>query len=194
MVRFSFLFISSAPLPYRCPPAPPPLLRAAPAPPVVAPPPRPRSSDRRASPLLAPPLLCAVAIIHPSLHPPVRPIAQSTVSWVTTRGRARSPWLNLQRRRRPALRRRLSVLPWPPRPPTIRPLVAGVGYRFASLEPGSRSSRVSESVHLPIGRFVNVRGLKEGTMSVRMWVRDSRRPGPVALAPLHRTVRRTVRS
>jgi hypothetical protein len=156
MVRFSFLFISSAPLPYRCPPAPPPLLRAAPAPPVVAQPPRPRSSDRRASPLLAPPLLCAVAIIHPSLHPPVRPIAQSTVSWVTTRGRARSPWLNLQRRRRLALRRRPSMLPWPPRPPPNRPPITGVGPRFTSLEPGPRSNRVSESVHLPIGLFVSI--------------------------------------
>jgi hypothetical protein len=78
------------------------------------------------------------------------------------------------------------MLPWPPGPPTIRPLVVGIGYRFTSLEPGPRSSRVSESVRLPVGRFVSVRGLEEGTLS---W-----RPGPIALAPLHRTVRRTVRS
>jgi hypothetical protein len=86
------------------------------------------------------------------------------------------------------------VLPWPPGPPTIRPLVTGVGYRFVSLEPGLRSSRVSESVRLPVGRFVSIRGLEEGTLSVRIRIRDSRRPGPIALAPLHRTVRRTVRS
>jgi hypothetical protein len=70
----------------------------------------------------------------------------------------------------------------------------GVGYRFTSLEPGPRSSRVSESVRPPVSRFVSVQGLKEGTLSVRIRVRDSRRPGPVALAPLHRTVWRTVRS
>jgi hypothetical protein len=84
------------------------------------------------------------------------------------------------------------VLPWPPGPPTIRPLVEDVRSRFVSLEPGRRSSRVSESVHLPIGHFMSVRGLEEGTLSVRFRVRDSQRPGPVALAPLHRTVRRTV--
>jgi hypothetical protein len=116
------------------------------------------------------------------------------VSWVMTRGRARSPWLNRRRRRRPALRRRQSVLPWPPGPPTIRPLVKDVHSRFVSLEPGRRSSRVSESVCLPVGRFVSIRGLEEGTLSVRFRVRDSQRPGPIALAPLHRTVRRTVRS
>jgi hypothetical protein len=76
--------------------------------------------------------------------------------------------LNLRRRRRPALRRRPSVLPWPPGPPTIRPLVGGIGSRFVSLEPGQRSSRVSESVCLPIGHFVSVRGLEEGTLSVRI--------------------------
>jgi hypothetical protein len=86
------------------------------------------------------------------------------------------------------------MLPWPPGPPMIRPLVAGVGYRFVSLEPGPRSSRVSESDRLPVGHFLSVRGLEEGTLSFRIRVRDSRRPGPVALAPLHRTVRRTVRS
>jgi hypothetical protein len=82
------------------------------------------------------------------------------------------------------------VLPWPP---MIKPPVVGVGSRFVSLEPGLRSSRVSESVRLPIGHFVSVLGLEEGTLSVRIRVRDSRRPGPVALMPLHRIVRRTVR-
>jgi hypothetical protein len=86
------------------------------------------------------------------------------------------------------------VLPWPPGPPMIRPLVEDVRSRFVSLEPGRRSSRVSESVRLPVGRFMSVQGLEEGTLSVRFRVRDSQRPGPVALAPLHRTVRRTVRS
>jgi hypothetical protein len=86
------------------------------------------------------------------------------------------------------------VLPWLSGPPTIRLPVVDVSSRFANLEPGPRSSRVSESVHLPVGHFVSVRGLEEGTLSVRFRVRDSRRPGPVALAPLHRTVRRTVRS
>jgi hypothetical protein len=86
------------------------------------------------------------------------------------------------------------VLPWPPGPPTNKPSVAGVGSRFMSLEPGPRSSRVSESVRLPVGRFMSVRGLNEGTLSVRIRVRDSRRPGPIALVPLHRIVRRTVRS
>jgi hypothetical protein len=57
------------------------------------------------------------------------------------------------------------VLPWPP---TNRPLVTGVGSRFASLEPGPRSSKVSESVRLPIGHFISVRGLKEGTLSIRI--------------------------
>jgi hypothetical protein len=57
------------------------------------------------------------------------------------------------------------VLPWPL---MIRPLVADVGYRFASLELGPRSSRVSESVCLPVGRFVSVRGLEEGTLRVRI--------------------------
>jgi hypothetical protein len=83
------------------------------------------------------------------------------------------------------------VLPWPP---MIRLPVVDVNSRFVSIEPGPRSSRVSESVRLPVGRFVSVRGLEEGTLSVRLRVRDSRRLGPVALAPLHRTVRRTVRS
>jgi hypothetical protein len=86
------------------------------------------------------------------------------------------------------------MLPWLPGPPTIRPLVADVRSRFVSLELGPRSSRVSESVHLPVGRFVSVRGLEEGTLSIRFQVRDSQRPGPVALTPLHRTVWRTVRS
>jgi hypothetical protein len=86
------------------------------------------------------------------------------------------------------------VLPWLPGPSMIRPLVTSVGYRFVSLEPGPRSSRVSESVRLPVGRFMSVRGLEEDTLSIRIRVRDSRRPGPVALVPLHRTVRRTVRS
>jgi hypothetical protein len=85
------------------------------------------------------------------------------------------------------------VLPWPPGPLMIRPPVTGVGSRFTSLEPGPRSNRVSESVRLPVGRFVSIRGLEEGTLSVKIRVRDSRRPGPVALAPLHRIVRRTVR-
>jgi hypothetical protein len=70
-------------------------------------------------------------------------------------------------------------------PLTIRPLVEDVRSRFVSLEPGRRSSRVSESVRLPVGRFVSIRGLKEGTLSVRFRVRDSQRPGPIALAPLH---------
>jgi hypothetical protein len=61
------------------------------------------------------------------------------------------------------------VLPWPPGLPMIRSLVMGVGYRFTSLEPGPRSSRVSESVRLPVGCFVSVRGLEEGTLSV--WIR-----------------------
>jgi hypothetical protein len=78
------------------------------------------------------------------------------------------------------------VLPWPSGPPTIRPPVVDVSSRFMSLEPGPRSSRVSESVRLPVGRFVSVRGLEEGTLSVKFQVRDSRRPGPVALTPLHR--------
>jgi hypothetical protein len=60
------------------------------------------------------------------------------------------------------------VLPWPPGPPMIKPLVTGIGYRFMSLEPGPRSSRVSESVRLPVGHFVSVRGLEEGTLSVRI--------------------------
>jgi hypothetical protein len=86
------------------------------------------------------------------------------------------------------------MLPWPSGPPTIRPPVVDARSRFVSLEPGPRSSRVSESVCLPVGRFVSARGLKEGTLSVRFRVLDSRRPGPVALTPLHMTVRRTVRS
>jgi hypothetical protein len=60
------------------------------------------------------------------------------------------------------------VLPWPPGLPTIRPPIAGIGSRFMSLEPGPRSSRVSESVHLPVGRFMSDRGLEEGTLSVRI--------------------------
>jgi hypothetical protein len=73
---------------------------------------------------------------------------------------------------------------------------AGRGRRFQIREPGARTEeqQVSESVRLPVDRFVSVRGLKEGTLSVRIRVQDSQRPGPVALAPLHRTVRRTVRS
>jgi hypothetical protein len=59
------------------------------------------------------------------------------------------------------------VLPWSPGPLTIRPLVTGVGSRFVSLKPGPRSSSVSESVRLPVGRFMSVRGLEEGTLSVR---------------------------
>jgi hypothetical protein len=86
------------------------------------------------------------------------------------------------------------MLPWPPGPPMIRPPVAGIGSRFMSLEPGPRSSRVSESVHLSVSHFVSVRGLKEGTLSVKIRVRDSRRPGHVALGPHHRIVRRTMRS
>jgi hypothetical protein len=58
------------------------------------------------------------------------------------------------------------VLPWLPGPPMNRPLVVDVRSRFVSLEPGPRSSRVSESVRLPVGRFVSVRGLEEGTLSV----------------------------
>jgi hypothetical protein len=72
--------------------------------------------------------------------------------------------------------------------------ITGVGSRFTSLEPGPRSNRVSESVHLRIGRFVSVRGLEEGTLSVKIRVQGSRRTGPVALTPLHRIVLRTVRS
>jgi hypothetical protein len=82
------------------------------------------------------------------------------------------------------------VLPWPL---MIRPPVVGVGSRFASMEPRPRSNRVSESVCLPIGRFVSVRGLEEGTLSIKIRVRDSRRPSPIALAPLHRIVRRIMR-
>jgi hypothetical protein len=78
------------------------------------------------------------------------------------------------------------VLPWQPGPPMIRPSVTGIGSRFVSLEPGPRSGRVSESVRLPVGRFVSVRELEEGTLSIRIRVRDSRRPDPVALVPLHR--------
>jgi hypothetical protein len=62
------------------------------------------------------------------------------------------------------------VLPWPSGPPTIRPPVVDVRSRFVSLEPGARSSRVSESVRLPAGRFVSIRGLEEGTLSVRFQV------------------------
>jgi hypothetical protein len=61
------------------------------------------------------------------------------------------------------------VLPWPPGLSTIKPPVTGVGSRFVSLEPGPRSSRVSESVHLPVGHFVSIRGLEEGIMSI--WIR-----------------------
>jgi hypothetical protein len=57
------------------------------------------------------------------------------------------------------------MLPWPP---TIRPPVTGASSRFASLEPEPRSSRVSESVRLPVGRFASVRGLEEGTLSIRI--------------------------
>jgi hypothetical protein len=78
--------------------------------------------------------------------------------------------LSLRRRRRLVLRRRSSVLPWPPGPPMIRPPVVDVSSRFVSLEPRARSSRVSESVRLPVGRFVSVRGLEEGTLSVRLRV------------------------
>jgi hypothetical protein len=85
------------------------------------------------------------------------------------------------------------VLPWPPGPLTIRPPVARVGSRFASPETGPRSSRVSESVRLPVSCFVSIRGLEEGTLSVKILVRDRRRPGPVFLTPLHRIVWRTVR-
>jgi hypothetical protein len=53
---------------------------------------------------------------------------------------------------------------------------------------------VSKSVRLPVDRFMSVRGLEEHTLSVRIQVQDSRRPGPVALTPLHRIVRRIVRS
>jgi hypothetical protein len=60
------------------------------------------------------------------------------------------------------------VLPWPPGLSMIRPPVVGVSSRFASLELGPRSSRVSESVRLPVGRFVSVRGLEEGTLSGRI--------------------------
>jgi hypothetical protein len=86
------------------------------------------------------------------------------------------------------------VLPWPLGPPTNRSSVVGVGFRFVSPEPGPRSSRVSESVCHPVGRLVSIRGLKEGTLSVRIRVRDSRRPGPIALVPLHKIMWRTVRS
>jgi hypothetical protein len=40
--------------------------------------------------------------------------------------------------------------------------------KVMSLELGLRSSRVSESVRLPDSRFVGVRGLEEGTLSVRI--------------------------
>jgi hypothetical protein len=48
----------------------------------------------------------------------------------------------------------------------------GHGRLFQIREPraGRRSSRVSESVRLPVGRFVSVRGLEEGTLSVRFRV------------------------
>jgi hypothetical protein len=85
------------------------------------------------------------------------------------------------------------MLSWPPGLPMIKPPVAGVDSRFARLEPGPRSSRVSESVRLPVGRFMSICGLEEGTLSIRIRVQDSRRPGPVALVPLHRIVRRTMR-
>jgi hypothetical protein len=85
----------------------------------------------------------------PSLIPSVN------ASWVTTRGRARIRWLNL-RRRRPMLRRRPTVLPLPPGPPTIRLLVESVRSRFESLELEPRSSRMSQSVRLPVGLFVYV--------------------------------------
>jgi hypothetical protein len=85
------------------------------------------------------------------------------------------------------------VLTWPPGQPTIRPSIVGVSSRFMSLVPGPRCSRVRELVHLPVGRFMSVRGLEEGTLSIRIRVRDSRIPGPVALVPLHRIMRRTVR-
>jgi hypothetical protein len=44
---------------------------------------------------------------------------------------------------------------------------AGHGRSFQIREPGPRSSRVRESVRLPIDRFMSVRGLEEGTLSVR---------------------------
>jgi hypothetical protein len=82
--------------------------------------------------------------------------------------KGKEPMVEPPKKKRAVLRRRPSVLPWPPGPPTIRPLVAGVGYRFVSLEPGPRSSRVSKSVRLPVGCFMSVRGLEEGTLSVRI--------------------------
>jgi hypothetical protein len=60
------------------------------------------------------------------------------------------------------------MLPWPPGPPMIRPPIATVCSRFMSLEPGPRSSRVSKSVRLPVGHFMSVQGLEEGTLSVRI--------------------------
>jgi hypothetical protein len=68
------------------------------------------------------------------------------------------------------------------------------GFRDMGCYTGPRSNWVSESVHLPIGLFMSIRGLEEGALSIRIRVQDSRRPGPVALMPLHRIVWRTVRS
>jgi hypothetical protein len=144
-------------------------------------------------PISSPPALPEERPFHPSFHPLARPVAQSDASWVVTRGRARILWLNL-RRRRLMLRRRPTVLPRPPGPPIIRPLVEGVRSRFKSLEPGPRSSRVSQSFCLPIGLFVCVQGLEEGTLSIRVSIRVRGRPGPVVPAPQHMIVQRTVRS
>jgi hypothetical protein len=57
----------------------------------------------------------------------------------------------LKKKKKTCSQKEVEVLPWPPGPLMIRPLVVGVGYRFMSLEPGPRSSRVSELVHLPVG-------------------------------------------
>jgi hypothetical protein len=43
------------------------------------------------------------------------------------------------------------MLPWPPGPLTIRLPIEGIPSRFEILEPGPRSSTVSQSVCLPIG-------------------------------------------
>jgi hypothetical protein len=177
-----------------------------------APPPQPRrrtpctaaSASRRLSPspLLYPMLpssnSCRILHLEPISSPSARPkersfhllarlINRSNASWVTTRGRSRIRWLNL-RRRRSMLRRRPTVLPWPPGPPKIRPPVEGIRSRFESLEPRPRSSRVSQSVHLPIGLFVCIRGLEEGTLSIKVSIRVRGRPGPVAPTPQHRIV------
>jgi hypothetical protein len=84
--------------------------------------------------------------------------------------KGKEPMVEPLKKKKTCSQKEAEVLPWPPGPLMIRPLVAGVGYRFMSLEPGPRSSRVSELVHLPVGHFMSIRGLEEGTLSIRIQV------------------------